>query len=125
MYSMQNPNLSDEQKAVLFDKATESPYRGKWLYHDNEGGYVCANCGTTLFNSNTKYDSHCGWPSFGAALPDSVEFHTDNSFGMKRVEVTCAKCGGHLGHVFPDGTVKTTGQQFCINSLALDFKPKE
>lgn len=122
---MENPNLSDEQKDVLFNKATEAPYTGKWLNHTADGMYVCANCGTALFDSKTKFDSHCGWPSFDAALPGSVTFHDDTSHGMQRVEVTCAKCGGHLGHVFPDGPVETTGQRYCINSLSLDFGPKK
>lgn len=122
---MQNPDLTEEQKKVLFDKATEAPYTGKWLDHTADGTYVCANCGTALFDSKTKFDSHCGWPSFDAALPGSVTFHDDVSYDMQRVEVTCANCGAHLGHVFPDGPAETTGQRYCINSLSLDFGPKK
>jgi peptide-methionine (R)-S-oxide reductase len=121
---MENPNLSHEQKDVLFNKATEAPYTGKWLNHTADGTYVCANCGAKLFDSTTKFDSHCGWPSFDDALPGSVNYHNDDSHGMQRVEVTCANCGGHLGHVFPDGPVETTGQRYCINSLALNFAAK-
>lgn len=116
-----NPNLSDEQKAVLFDKATERPFTGKLLDVTDDGMYVCANCGTQLFSSDTKYDAGCGWPSFDRALPGSVDFHEDTSHGMTRTEVTCHTCGAHLGHVFPDGPRETTGERFCINSLSLDF----
>lgn len=119
-----NPSLSDEQKAVLFDKATEAPFTGAWLNHHADGTYTCANCGSKLFASGTKFDSNCGWPSFDAAIPGSVIFTDDTSFGMKRTEVTCATCDGHLGHVFPDGPAETTGQRFCINSLSLDFTEK-
>lgn len=120
---MKNPNLTEEQKAVLFDKATEAPYTGKWLDHAADGTYVCANCRAKLFASDTKFDSHCGWPSFDQALPDSVVYTDDTSHGMQRVEVTCANCGGHLGHIFPDGPAATTGKRYCINSLSLDFIP--
>lgn len=123
MYSMKNPNLSDKQKAVLFDKATEAPYTGEWLDNVADGTYVCANCGEKLFASGTKFDAHCGWPSFDQALPGSVAYHDDTSHGMQRVEVTCSNCAGHLGHVFPDGPAETTGQRYCINSLSLDFLP--
>ncbi len=119
-----NPDLSDEQKKVLFDKATEAPYSGSLLNMKEDGTYNCANCGTQLFDSSTKFDSHCGWPSFDQAIKGSVEYHPDSSHGMNRTEVTCAKCGGHLGHVFDDGPKETTGQRYCINSLSLDFLRK-
>lgn len=120
---MKNPNLTKEQQAVLFEKATEAPFSGAFLYNKDAGVYVCANCGAALFRSNTKYDSHCGWPSFDQAIPGAVTESTDTSHGMVRTEITCANCGGHLGHVFDDGPIETTGLRYCINSLSLDFKP--
>jgi peptide-methionine (R)-S-oxide reductase len=116
-----NPHLTDEQRSVLFDKVTERPFTGKLLHVTDDGTYVCANCGAKLFASDNKYDSGCGWPSFDRALPGSVTYDTDHSHGMTRTEITCATCGGHLGHAFPDGPVETTGDRYCINSLALDF----
>lgn len=118
----QNPNLSDEQKAVLFDKATEAPFTGKLLHVTDKGDFVCANCDAVLFSSDAKYDSSCGWPSFDEALPGTVTYSDDLSHGMIRTEITCANCGGHLGHVFDDGPKETTGKRYCINSLSLDFK---
>jgi len=118
---MRNPSLSPEQQAVLFDKATETPFSGKWLENHDDGTYNCANCGAKLFDSQTKYESGCGWPSFDRAIKGSVVFAEDTSHSMVRTEVTCANCGGHLGHIFPDGPKETTGDRYCINSLALDF----
>jgi peptide-methionine (R)-S-oxide reductase len=118
----QNPHLTKEQKAVLFDKATEAPFTGKLLHVTDEGDYVCANCGTVLFASDAKYDSGCGWPSFDEALPGAVTYTSDSSHGMERTEITCSNCGGHLGHVFDDGPRETTGKRYCVNSLSLDFK---
>ncbi len=120
----QNPNLTKEQKSVLFDKVTEVPFSGKLLHVTDDGMYVCANCGTQLFDSVAKYDSNCGWPSFDKAIKGSVNYETDDKYGMTRTEVMCATCGGHLGHVFPDGPVNTTGDRYCINSLSLDFHKK-
>lgn len=122
---MVNPNLTDEQRAVIFDKATEAPFSGKLLSIQDDGTYTCANCGATLFDSKSKYDSYCGWPSFDKAIIDSVEYRPDNTQGMKRTEITCRKCGGHLGHVFDDGPAATTGKRFCVNSLSLNFKPQK
>lgn len=113
--------LSKDAYAVLREKGTEAPFSGKFVTFNESGKFVCAGCGSELFDSETKFDSHCGWPSFDAAKKDAVNFHEDTSLGMKRVEVTCKKCGGHLGHVFNDGPTKT-GERFCINSVALDFK---
>lgn len=121
---MKNPQLSKDQQAVLFDKATEVPFSGALLYTQDEGDYVCANCHTPLFHSDTKFDSGCGWPSFDDAIKDTVVFTTDTSQGMVRTEITCANCGGHLGHVFEDGPKETTGLRYCVNSLSLDFKKK-
>lgn len=120
-----NPHLTDEQRAVLFDRATEAPFSGKLLHVTDAGEYACANCGNKLFDSNAKYDSGCGWPSFDRSLNGSVKYLKDDSHNMRRTEVTCARCGGHLGHVFPDGPPETTGQRYCINSLSLSFKSKD
>lgn len=120
-----NPKLSEEQKKVLFDKATEAPFTGKFLHNKDSGMYTCANCDAELFSSNTKFDSGSGWPSFyDVAKSGAVKLETDSSMGMERTEAVCANCGGHLGHVFDDAYDQPTGQRFCINSLALDFKPK-
>jgi peptide-methionine (R)-S-oxide reductase len=117
--------LTPEQFHVLREKGTEAPFTGKLLYNDKNGSYVCAACGAQLFDSHTKFESHCGWPSFYDALPDSVHLNRDTSHGMVREEVTCTNCGGHLGHVFPDAPDQPGGLRFCINSAALDFLPKK
>ena len=114
--------LTPEQYRVLREKGTEMAYTGEYYKHNEVGMYSCAGCGTELFDSSRKFDAHCGWPSFDQAKEGAVEFHEDNSHGMQRTEVRCAKCGGHLGHVFPDGPQETTGQRFCINSVALGFE---
>lgn len=119
-----NPQLSNDQKAVLFDKATEAPFTGAFLYNKEQGVYTCANCGAALFASDRKYDSFCGWPSFDQAIEGAVDEHKDTTHGMTRTEITCANCGGHLGHVFEDGPIETTGMRYCINSLSLDFDQK-
>ncbi len=120
-----NPKLTDDQKAVLFDKATEAPFTGKFLHNKDSGMYTCANCGAELFSSDTKFDSGSGWPSFyEVAASGAVKLETDGSHGMERTEAVCANCGGHLGHVFDDAHDQPTGQRFCINSCSLDFKPK-
>lgn len=121
---IQNPKLSEDQKAVLFDQATEAPFTGAFLYNKDTGVYTCANCGAALFSSDRKYDSHCGWPSFDQAIPGAVNEHIDTSHGMTRTEITCANCDGHLGHVFEDGPIETTGMRYCINSLSLNFDQK-
>lgn len=122
---MKNPNLTEEQKAVLFDKATEAPFSGALVYTFDTGTYACANCGSVLFDSDTKFDSDCGWPSFDQAIEGSIKTETDTSHGMVRTEIMCANCGGHLGHVFDDGPKDTTGLRYCVNSLSLNFTPKE
>lgn len=117
--------LTKDQFCVLREKATEPAFSGK--YHDNKekGMYVCAACKQELFNSDTKYDSGSGWPSFWDAIEKSrVSEKPDNSYGMKRVEVVCSRCGGHLGHIFEDGP-KPTGLRYCINSAALEFVKKK
>jgi peptide-methionine (R)-S-oxide reductase len=115
--------LSPEQFKVLRQCGTEPPFSGKYVHHKDDGTYVCAGCGNDLFSSDTKFESGSGWPSFWDKLsPEAVETRVDRSHGMVRTEVLCRKCGGHLGHVFDDGP-NPTGLRYCINSLALGFKP--
>ncbi len=114
--------LTPEQYHVTREKGTEAPFSGA-LYHNHaDGMYHCVACGAELFKSDTKFESGSGWPSFYLpANSDAVTTHEDTSLGMRRIEATCARCGAHLGHVFPDGP-KPTGLRYCINSLSLDFK---
>ena len=115
-------SLSPEQFRVLRQCGTEPPFSGKYVYNKEKGTYVCAGCGNKLFSSDTKFESGSGWPSFWEELSDeSVDLRQDNSHGMRRIEVVCKKCGGHLGHVFEDGP-KPTGLRYCINSISLDFQ---
>ena len=118
--------LTSDQYDVLFNQATEAPFTGEYDQLFKEGTYACAACGTVLFDSDKKFDAHCGWPSFYDAKPGKVIFHEDTSMGTTRTEVTCATCGGHLGHVFEgEGLGVPTDQRYCINSLSLKFIPKE
>ena len=122
--SQYKTKLTDEQYDVLFNKATEAPFTGEYDQLFAAGEYACAACGTVLFESGTKFDAHCGWPSFYDAKPGMVVFEDDTSVGMRRTEVTCAHCGGHLGHVFEgEGLGVPTDQRYCINSLSLKFIP--
>ena len=117
--------LTAEEYRVLREKGTERAFTGEYYNHFEKGKYVCAACGNPLFTSDTKFDSHCGWPSFDKAIPGSVVYQQDYSFNMIRTEVMCAKCGGHLGHVFDDGPQETTGKRFCTNSVSIKFIPEE
>jgi peptide-methionine (R)-S-oxide reductase len=117
--------LTEEAYAVLREKGTERPFTGEYDKHFEKGMYVCGGCDNPLFTSDTKFDSHCGWLSFDAAIKGAVIYEKDNSYGMQRVEVQCAKCGGHLGHVFDDGPQETTGMRYCTNSVSIKFISKK
>ena len=118
-----NPNLSKEQKNIMFNEGTERPFTSDLLKEKRKGFYHCANCGNKLFSSTSKFDSGTGWPSFSEALPGAFKTKIDYSFGMERVEYHCAKCGVHHGHVFNDGP-RESGKRFCNNGLCLIFKPE-
>lgn len=117
--------LTPEQYHILREKGTERAFTGHLTNNHDDGIYHCAACNAPLFKSDTKFDSGSGWPSFWDPVsPTAVQLHEDVSHGMRRVEVTCATCGSHLGHVFPDGPRETTGQRYCINSASLGFEKK-
>ncbi|HEV2403456.1 MAG TPA: peptide-methionine (R)-S-oxide reductase MsrB [Candidatus Saccharimonadales bacterium] len=113
--------LSSEQYEVLRRAGTEPPFSGKLLYNQDKGQYRCAACGAIIFVSTTKYDSGSGWPSFNDAVPGAVKLAEDNSHDMHRIEVSCARCGSHLGHLFDDPN-QPTGKDYCINSVAMTFE---
>lgn len=116
--------LSKDAYHVLREKGTERPGTGKYLHEKREGTYTCAACGNSLFASDAKFDSGTGWPSFDQALPGAVKYVEDNKYGMNRVEVVCARCDSHLGHVFDDGPL-STGKRYCMNSVCLDLQEKK
>lgn len=116
--------LDEETFYVTRKKGTEHPHTGKYLQHNEQGNYACVCCGSELFNSTHKFDAHCGWPSFDKSIEGAVEYHKDLTHGMVRVEITCAKCDAHLGHIFEDGPTET-GNRYCVNSLSLSFDDKQ
>ncbi len=113
--------LGLEKYRILRQKGTEFPHTGEYNLHFEKGIYCCAGCGEPLFESSTKFNAHCGWPSFDQSIPGKVEYIKDTSHGMIRTEILCSSCGGHLGHVFDDGPTET-GNRYCVNSLSIDFK---
>ena len=116
-------NLTPEQYAILREKGTEPPFSGEYVHEKADGTYACFACGNPLFDSSAKFDSGTGWPSFDQALPGAIETHNDSSMGMTRTEITCARCGSHLGHLFDDGPT-ASGKRYCINSICLDLEEK-
>ncbi|HET8580909.1 MAG TPA: peptide-methionine (R)-S-oxide reductase MsrB [Candidatus Paceibacterota bacterium] len=117
--------LTSEQYASLREGATEAPFTGALLHEERDGSFRCAACGNPLFASDAKFESGTGWPSFDRAIPGSVIERPDDSHGMVRTEIACAKCGSHLGHLFDDGPKETTGKRYCTNSVCLTFDPAE
>ena len=117
-------HLTQDQFEVTQNCGTEPPFSGELLYEKRDGIYSCVVCDFALFESEKKYESGTGWPSFYDALEDTISTKEDNSYGMKRIEINCKKCDSHLGHIFPDGP-KPTGQRYCVNSLSLTFSENE
>lgn len=116
--------LSEEEYRILRQKGTERPHTGKFNLHFEKGAYVCAGCKQQLFESDSKFDAHCGWPSFDESIKGTVDYVLDKKHGMTRTEIVCSNCGGHLGHVFNDGPTET-GTRYCVNSVSIDFKKED
>jgi peptide-methionine (R)-S-oxide reductase len=117
-------NLTPEQIEIMKDGKSEAAFTGALLHNKKRGDYFCAACGAKIFRSSAKFDSHTGWPSFDRAIPGTTRLQADTSMDMIRTAVICANCGAHLGHLFEDGPIETTGQRYCINSACLNFMPK-
>jgi len=118
-------NLNSKERNIIVNKGTEYPYTGKYNKHFEKGVYHCKACDSPLYNSNSKFESNCGWPSFDDEIKDAVTRHPDYKLGYKRVEICCAKCGGHLGHVFEGEKFTEKNVRHCVNSLSLIFKPNK
>ncbi len=113
--------LTDQEYYVLRQKGTDRPGDDGYTKHFEKGTYVCRACNSQLFESGSKYESHCGWPSFDDAIPGTIDFTKDSSHGMIRTEITCTKCDSHLGHIFDDGPKETTGKRYCVNTSSIKF----
>ncbi len=116
--------LSPEEYRILRQAGTEYPFTGQYNDHKAKGTYHCKGCGEALYDASAKFDSGCGWPSYDRSIPGAIEYRKDSSMGMLRVEILCASCGGHQGHIFDDGPTET-GQRYCVNSASIDFTPEE
>lgn len=113
--------LSEKEYHVLREKGTEPPHSGKYNAHFEDGEYHCNGCGALLFDSESKFESNCGWPSFDSSIEGAIEYKKDTTFGMTRIEILCSNCGGHIGHIFDDGPTET-GKRYCVNSLSINFE---
>ena len=116
--------LNDEEYFILRQKGTEKPFSGKFNNHSEDGIYVCKGCKQELFDSKSKFESNCGWPSYERSKSGAIEYQKDKSYGIIRTEILCSNCGSHQGHVFEDGPTKT-GKRFCVNSLSVEFQPNK
>lgn len=116
--------LSEKEYHILREKGTEPPHSGKYNTHFEDGKYYCKGCGELLFDSESKFESNCGWPSFDSSAEGAIEYKKDTTFGMQRIEILCSNCGGHIGHIFDDGPTET-GKRYCVNSLSINFENQD